>query len=96
MLRYRFENSQSRTVCDNAKAPAYGARKLPDDAPTGFIRKRWGKLVHTSDGPDRRYYELAAMTELRNGLRSGDIWVKGSRQFKDFQDYLLPPAVFGA
>jgi hypothetical protein len=34
------------------------------------------------------------MTELRNGLRSGDIWVKGSRQFKDFQDYLLPPAVF--
>lgn len=73
---------------------ANGARKLPDEAPTGFIRKRWEKLVRTAEGLDRRYYELAAMTELRNGLRSGDIWVKGSRQFKDFQDYLLPPAVF--
>ncbi len=26
-------------------------------------------------------------------LRSGDIWVQGSRQFKDFEDYLVPPEV---
>jgi hypothetical protein len=37
----------------------------------------------------RRYYELCTITELRNALRSGDIWVPGSRQFKDFEDYLL-------
>src|SRR5271165_3763223 len=29
-------------------------------------------------------------------LRSGDIWVPGSRQFKDFEDYLLPTAAFEA
>ena len=34
------------------------------------------------------------MTELKNALRSGDIWVPGSRQFKDFEDYLLPTPVF--
>jgi hypothetical protein len=37
----------------------------------------------------RRYYELCVMAELKNALRSGDIWVQGSRQFKDFEDYLL-------
>ncbi|EGH05242.1 transposase Tn3 family protein [Pseudomonas amygdali pv. aesculi str. 0893_23] len=36
------------------------------------------------------------MSELKNALRSGDIWVKGSRQFRDFEDYLLPPAKFTA
>jgi hypothetical protein len=50
--------------------------------------------VFTSSGFDRRYYELCAVTELKNALRSGDIWVPGSRQFKDFEDYLLPSPLF--
>ncbi len=67
------------------------ARKLPADAPTGFIKPRWQKLVMTDAGIDRRYYELCALSELKNSLRSGDIWVQGSRQFKDFEDYLYRP-----
>lgn len=70
------------------------ARKVPDDAPTSFVRKRWENLVHTADGLDRRFYELCVLSELKNSLRSGDIWVQGSRQFKDFEDYLLPPPRF--
>lgn len=70
------------------------ARKVPDDAPTSFVRKRWEDLVRTPDGLDRRFYELCLLSELRNSLRSGDIWVKGSRQFKDFEEYLLPPPRF--
>jgi TnpA family transposase len=66
------------------------ARKVPEDAPTSFIRKRWKKLVYTEDGLDRRFYELSILSELKNSLRSGDIWVKGSRQFKNFEEYLLP------
>jgi hypothetical protein len=72
------------------------ARKAPDDAPTLFVRKRWEHLVRTPDGLDRRYYELCVLSELKNSLRSGDIWVPGSRQFKDFEDYLLPPPRFAA
>ena len=64
-------------------------RKIPDDAPTGFVRRRWSKLVFTPEGIDRRNYELCLLTELKNALRSGDIWVQGSRQFKDFDAYLL-------
>lgn len=71
-------------------------RKIPDNAPTDFISKRWEKLIFTEDGLDRRYYELCVLSELKNALRSGDIWVKGSRQFKDFDDYLVPIKRFQA
>jgi TnpA family transposase len=69
-------------------------RKVPDDAPTSFVRKRWETLVRTPDGLDRRFYELCVLSELKNSLRSGDIWVQGSRQFKDFESYLLPSPRF--
>ena len=69
-------------------------RKVPGDAPTDFIKPRWQKLVMTNAGIDRRYYELCALSELKNALRSGDIWVQGSRQFKDFEDYLMPSEKF--
>lgn len=73
---------------------ADNARKVPADAPTEFIKKRWEKLVLTDDGIDRRYYELCALSELKNALRSGDVWVQGSRQFKDFDEYLVPVEKF--
>ncbi len=47
-------------------------------------------------GIDRRFYELCALSELKNALRSGDMWVAGSRQFKDFEEYLLPHAHLAA
>ena len=72
------------------------ARKVPTNAPTEFIKKRWGKLVFTDQGTDRRYYELCALSELKNALRSGDIWVQGSRQFKAFDEHLVPTKNFAA
>jgi TnpA family transposase len=70
------------------------SRSLPADAPNDFIRRRWAPYVFTEAGLDRRYYELCALTELKNALRSGDIWVPGSRRFRDFEDYLLPTTAF--
>ncbi len=69
-------------------------RKIPADAPTSFVKDRWEKLVADGDGIDRRFYELCVMSELKNKLRSGDISVVGSRQFKAFDDYLIPPPAF--
>jgi hypothetical protein len=66
------------------------AHKVPVNAPTRFVKKRWDKLVFRPEGIDRRYYELCTLSELKNSLRSGDIWVQGSRQFKDFDEYLVP------
>jgi hypothetical protein len=73
-----------------------GVHKIPVDVPTAFIKPRWKPLVLTDAGIDRRYYELCALAELKNSLRSGDVWVQGSRQFKDFDEYLLPPDQFEA
>ena len=65
-------------------------RTIPRDAPTSFISNRWESLVFKDDGIDRRFYELCIFSELKNALRSGDISVQESRQFKDFEEYLLP------
>lgn len=66
-----------------------GRRNVPESAETSFVKPRWSKHVFNGDTIDRHYYEMCALAELRSGLRSGDIWVAGSRQFQDFEDYLL-------
>jgi hypothetical protein len=67
-------------------------KKVPPQAPTDFISSKWEKYVFEEKGINRKYYELCALSELRDSLRSGDIWVKGSRQFKNFDDYLIFPS----
>ena len=71
-------------------------RKLPPRATTAFLKPAWRKLVGTGATLDRRAYEVAAMMTLRDRLRSGDIWVEGSRAFRAFDDFLLPPETFEA
>ncbi|MBU1919098.1 Tn3 family transposase, partial [bacterium] len=68
---------------------ATNSRTLPNKVPTSFVRKRWKNLVFKENAVDRRFYELCVLAELKNALRSGDIWVKSSRQFKDFDEYLV-------
>ncbi|ADH09928.1 TPA: Tn3 family transposase [Bacillus paranthracis] len=67
-----------------------GKRKVPMSAPLNFVSNRWQKHVYDDEGNvNRHYYELAALTELRNYIRSGDVFVSGSRQHKAFDDYLI-------
>ncbi|MDE9590521.1 hypothetical protein KKJ23_23555, partial [Xenorhabdus bovienii] len=61
---------------------AANARSIPKGVPTGFIKPRWKQYVVKDGGIDRHFYELCALSELKNAVRSGDIWVPGSRQFK--------------
>jgi hypothetical protein len=73
-----------------------GQRNLLPRMPTAFLRPAWRKLVGTGAALDRRAYEVAVMMTLRDRLRSGDIWVGGSRAFRAFDDFLLPPEIFAA
>jgi len=67
-----------------------GKRKVPDGAPLDFVPKRWQKHVYDEEGAiNRHYYEMAALTELKNHIRSGDVYVVGSRLHKDFEEYLV-------
>ena len=71
---------------------ATGKRTLPENVPTGFVKPRWRPYVSATGGVDRHFYEICALTELRDRLRAGDIWVTGSRQYRDFETYLIPEA----
>jgi TnpA family transposase len=70
------------------------SRKIPKNAPTAFIPARWRSLVIGEKGLDRHFYELCILFELKNALRSGNLWIEGSSQYRDFEDYLLPLTVF--
>ena len=67
-----------------------GKRKVPDNSPVDFISKRWKNHIFDNDGSiNRHYYEMAVLTELRDRVKAGDISISGSKQYKDFEDYLL-------
>ena len=70
------------------------AQTVPKDAPVAFVNPRWEQHVLKDKSINRCFYELCALSELKNALRSGDVWVPGSRQFKDFEEYLLPHSRF--
>ena len=73
---------------------ASGKRTLSEDVPAGFVKPRWRSYVFSSSGVDRHFYEMCTLAELRDRLRSGDIWVTGSRQYRDFETYLIPATAF--
>ncbi|MEU4708174.1 Tn3 family transposase [Nocardia salmonicida] len=75
---------------------ATGARKVPTEAPTGFVPTKWrGYLEEARKSGSatayRHYWELCVLLGLRDGLRTGDVFVPGSRRYADPAAYLLTP-----
>lgn len=68
-----------------------GLSEIPADAPKGFVKQKWAPFVFTEKGIDRCYYELCVFSELSLGLRSGDVWVEGSRRYLKFDQYMIEP-----
>lgn len=61
------------------------------EAPLGHVTERWKQLVFLGRRRiNPNFYELAAFEALRDGFRSGDLAVAGSRRYRDFEGYLLP------
>src|SRR5207244_13249880 len=48
------------------------------------------KAVSVTGSIDRPFYERCALSTLRDRLRAGDVWVAGSRQYRAFDEYLVP------
>ncbi|MBS4009851.1 MAG: Tn3 family transposase [Roseovarius sp.] len=67
-----------------------GKRKLPDNLPMPFAAKHWPSLIVQGGQPQRRVYETAIVSTLRDRLRAGDVWVDGSREYRRFDSYLMP------
>ena len=76
---------------------ASGTRKVPDAASAAFVPVRWaGYLQAAGQAGDvtgyRHYWELCVLLALRDGLRSGDVYVPGSRRYADPAAFLLTRA----
>ena len=75
---------------------ASGGRKVPADAPASFVPARYADYLEKArkagdDTAFRHYWELCVILGLRDGLRSGDIFVPGSRRYADPSTYLYTP-----
>ena len=91
--RFEFEGvpacaSLMRAIAVLRDANRSGA-DLPKSTPTGFVRQRWAPHVLPGGSIDRRHYELCVLSELRDRLRAGDVWVAGSRQYRSFEERLI-------
>lgn len=70
---------------------AQGKRRVPQDAPIEFVTPQWQPFLVDETGQiQRRYYELCVLWQLRGALRSGNIWIEGSRRYANPQTYLIP------
>lgn len=68
---------------------------MPNDAPIDFVPTRWKGYLDANHGEGRgaahrHYWELALLYQLQAALRSGDVWVRGSRRYADPASYLIP------
>ena len=63
------------------------------NVPIDFVSSQWRNRVLNGDGTiSRRDYEMCALSDLRDSLRSGAVWLAGSRQFANLDSYLIPQA----
>ncbi|MEV3927435.1 hypothetical protein [Actinomadura coerulea] len=75
---------------------ASGGRKVPADAPTGFVLAKYAdyleKARKSGEEPAYRHCWELCVISLRDGLRSGDVWMPGSRRYSDPATYLYTAA----
>jgi hypothetical protein len=95
LAAFRFESNVTAdpalTAVEILKAmDRDGARALPKRPPASFLPAKWRKLIFANGAADRRLYEVAVLVTLRERLRGSDIWVAGSRDYRAFEDYLVP------
>jgi hypothetical protein len=69
-------------------------RALPNKLPIGHLDEPAKKLILEHGKPDRPLYEVATLSALRDRLRSGDVWVEGSRAYRPLDEYLMPMSAF--
>ena len=69
-------------------------RSLPEKPPVQHLTAKAKASIFANGKADRRLYEIATLSVLREKLRSGDISVEGSGLFRPFADHLMPKVAF--
>lgn len=64
-------------------------QRVPDDSPLGFAPESWRTYIENEGNIDRKLWELCILFEIRDKLRSADLWVVGSRKYTDLESCLI-------
>src|SRR5215470_6782488 len=65
---------------------------LPPQAPTAFVPGKYHAALHQADTTvDRRTWELGLAVAVRDGLRSGDVYLPESRRHVSFANLIYDP-----
>lgn len=68
-----------------------GRRKVPEGAPTSFLKKKDRPFVLAESGDlDRAGYECAVLTAVRDEIKRGNLYVVGSRRYRQLGDFFMP------
>lgn len=94
-IQFKLESEERSVPCMQAvdllrELNDNGKRKLPDDAPIDFIPERLTPIVKEGNGLNRRAWECALLTKLRDEVKAGNIAVESSKRFGMFSDYFMP------
>lgn len=65
-------------------------RKLPDDAPIEFIPKKLRTLIKPQGVLDKSAWECALLTSIRDEIKVGNLTVKDSKRFGNFDNFFMP------
>lgn len=64
-------------------------RTLPENTPLECIPKRYLPFVEQETQVNRKAYECAVITVLRDEIRRGNIWVKDSKRYTRLDDFFI-------
>ncbi|MCB0026760.1 MAG: DUF4158 domain-containing protein, partial [Anaerolineales bacterium] len=64
-------------------------RKLPEDAPMGFIKRSLRPFVEENGEVSKRAWECALLLAIRDEIRAGNIYIQDSKRFGRFDDFFI-------
>lgn len=64
-------------------------RKLPEDTSIGFVPVKLRSIVAPYGNIDKQAWECALLTSIRDEIKAGNLSVKGSKRFCQFDDFFI-------
>jgi hypothetical protein len=92
-LRFQVENGEHKALVKAIdllrEMNEENKRKLPEDAPLGFIPRRLRDLVVTEEGVAKSAWECALLTVVRDEIKAGNVFLTQSKRFGRFDDFFI-------
>jgi len=92
-LEFRLEDGVQSSITEGVRLlqemNAENKRKLPEDAPLDFIPKKLQPLVQRNGEINKRAWECALLSAVRDEIKAGNIYVGQSNRFGRFDNFFI-------